>query len=75
MSTMPAEHKNQLRASLLELALACPVHQDNPEDCPLFRLRNMAPAERLAWFNGLNDHDLSYLASYHHVCLANKVSK
>lgn len=65
---MPVQHKDELRASLLELTQACPVHQDNPEDCPLHLLRKMDVPKRLEWFNALSEHDLAYLASYHHVC-------
>ena len=62
--------KHELRKQLSELADACPLHQANPEDCPLFPLRQMKPAKRLRWFNALSEDDLAYLATYHHVCFA-----
>ncbi len=60
---------DELRASLVGLAETCPVHKDNPADCPLFTLRRMEPGDRLRWFNALSEDDLGYLASYHYVCM------
>lgn len=59
-----------LRMQLLDLAETCPLHQGNPEDCPLFPLRKMLPEQRLRWFDALAEDDLIYLAAYHHVCFA-----
>jgi hypothetical protein len=73
MNSMPDEQKQELRANLLELTEACPSHDANPEDCPLFLLRKMKPRKRLQWFNALTDNDLVYLASYHRVCFTTKV--
>ncbi len=73
MNSMPDEQKKELRANLLELTEACPFHDANPEDCPLFRLRKMKPGERLEWFNALTEKDLAYLAAYHRVCFTTKV--
>jgi hypothetical protein len=64
----------ELRASLSELAKNCPVDECNPEDCPLFPLREMQRGERLRWFNALNEDDLRYLAAYHHVCMNLKLT-
>ena len=61
---------DELRAELVNLAKACPVDQCNPEDCPLFTLRQMEVEERMRWVNALEEDDLVYLATYHHVCLA-----
>jgi hypothetical protein len=71
---MPKRKKNELRDSLVGLTEACPFHQDNPEDCPLFQLRKMEPVKRLEWFDALTGDDLAYLATYHHVCFATKVA-
>lgn len=60
---------DELRASLVDLHEKCPVHQDNPEDCPLFPLRRLERSERLRWFNALSETDLGYLATYHCVCM------
>jgi hypothetical protein len=65
----PHEPGSELRANLLELVDACPVHQDNPHDCPLFPLRKMKPATRVQWFKALSRDDLDYLAAYHYACL------
>ena len=73
MNSMPDEQKKELRANLLELTEACPSHDANPEDCPLFLLRKMKPRKRLHWFNALTDNDLVYLATYHRVCFTTKV--
>lgn len=61
--------EDQLLTNLAELSKACPVHESNPEDCPLYPLRKLKPAERLRWLRALSEEDLSYLAAYHHVCL------
>ena len=65
--------QNSARSNLFALSVACPFDQSNPEDCPLFALRQMKPRERLAWFNALNDDDLWYLAAYHNACLNARV--
>ena len=73
MNSMPHQQKNELRANLLALSEACPSHDANPEDCPLFLLRKMKPRNRLQWLNALTDNDLVYLATYHRVCFTTKV--
>jgi hypothetical protein len=65
--------QDTLRDQLSDLTLACPLHRDNPQDCPLFPLRNMPSKKRNQWFAALSDDDLAYLAAYHHVCLAVKL--
>ena len=67
--SVPPVRKEELRASLLELAECCLLGQANPEDCPLFLLRKMDPVKRSQWFNLLSEDDLIYLAAYHQVCL------
>jgi len=62
-----------LRDNLLVLTKACPVDHPNPSDCPLFAVRRMKPKARLRWFHALTEADLSYLATYHHVCLTTKL--
>jgi hypothetical protein len=64
----------ELRASLFSLAVACPVNECNPEDCPLFLVRKMKPAQRLQWLDALSMEDLVYVATYHHVCLKTKLA-
>ena len=65
----------ELRSSVLELSKVCPVDDCNPEDCPLFALRQMEPEQRLEWLRALSQEDLSYLAVYHHVCMRLKTGK
>jgi hypothetical protein len=72
MITVSQLQKEELRDSLLKLALACPVENCNPQDCPLFAVRRMDPGKRLEWFNALSLDRLSYLAAYHHLCMGRK---
>ncbi len=67
------EQQNRLLAKVLPFSLACPFDQTNPQDCPLFRLRKMRPIARSRWLRALPEHDLSYLAAYHQVCLTIRV--
>jgi hypothetical protein len=66
------ERKKALRDNLVVLTEVCPFHRNNPEDCPLFELRKMEPAQRLEWFDALPEDDLAFLATYHHICLSTK---
>lgn len=66
--------RNELRAEFLALSEACPFDHCNPHDCPLFLVRKLKPRDRLRWFDGLGEADLTYLAAYHHVCLATKLN-
>jgi hypothetical protein len=72
-SSRTQARRNELRANLLALSEACPFDHSNPEDCPLFKLRKKKPGERLQWFQALDEDDLVYLATYHHICLTTKV--
>jgi hypothetical protein len=72
-SSRTQARRNELRANLLALSEACPFDHSNPEDCPLFKLRKKKPGERLQWFHALDEDDLAYLATYHHICLTTKV--
>jgi hypothetical protein len=65
----------ELRASLVSIAYCCPVDSCNPEDCPLFLLRKLPPADRVAWLDGLNMADAQYLSFYHHVCMRLKLEQ
>ncbi len=66
--------KRALRHELLAIMRACPFQSANPEDCPLYKLREMEPQLRSQWLDALSAADLSYLISYHQVCLATKLS-
>jgi hypothetical protein len=39
----------------------------------LFKLRKIKPRERVQWFHALDENDLVYLTTYHHICLTTKV--
>ena len=69
MPSLSSSSVDDLRAGLLEILNACPVEQCNPPDCPLFRVRNMTPRQRLRWFTSLDHADVEYLASYHYACM------
>jgi hypothetical protein len=73
LKTASQRGKDELRANLISLAEACPVDECNPVDCPLYLLRKMKPKQRLQWFNALDEEDLLYLATYHHICMNIKV--
>ena len=62
-----------LRDNLLRLVQQCPVELSNPEDCPLFAVRQARPARRLRWFNDLTEDDLVYLNTYHCICAHLKI--
>jgi len=64
---------DELRANLLDLAEDCPMDHCNPDDCPLFAVRLLNRAERRRWIETLEEDDLAYLATYHHVCLSTKL--
>jgi hypothetical protein len=67
------KQKKALRDNLVELCDVCPFHQENPEDCPLFELRKLKPAQRLEWLDALPEEDLVFLATYHQICLSTKI--
>jgi len=74
LKTTSRRSKDELRASLLSLTKTCPVDGCNPKDCPLYSLRKMEPMQRLQWFYALDEDDLAYLATYHHICMNIKVA-
>ncbi|MCU0770552.1 MAG: hypothetical protein MUE94_02115 [Verrucomicrobia bacterium] len=68
--TAPSDQtSDQLRAGLTQVMESCPVDRCNPQDCPLFHLREMEREARVRWFNALHESDLQYLAAYHFVCM------
>ena len=72
-SSVFGHQKKELRAYFLELLDQCPCGHSNPEDCPLFRLRQASRAEQERWLDSLTNEDAAYLAAYHHVCAGTKV--
>lgn len=75
MKTAPHTNTARLRRTLLPLAENCPADPANPADCPLHALREKTPAQRLQWFAELTADDLTYLASYCHVCMNLKLGE
>ena len=68
------QEKRILRDELLGLITACPFGKYEPEDCPMFALQQMEPKQCSRWLDALTEGDLSYLASYHQVCLGMKLA-
>ena len=73
MIAMPQHHRAKLLDSIRQLAKGCPVDQSNPADCPLFAIRQLNRTQRMKLFHTLTDDDLSYLASYHCICMEIKL--
>lgn len=57
----------------MELIHGCPLDLCNPEDCPLYQVRQLSYNRRIEWFNALPPEDLEYLAAYHYVCMKVKL--
>ena len=74
MATISHPLKDELRASLRSLVKSCPAGESNPKDCPLYLLRQVENPRRWGLFNALNEDDLVYLATYHHICLNTKTA-
>jgi hypothetical protein len=74
LKTVSQRGTDELRANLFSLTEACPVDKRNPEDCPLYLLRKMKPRQQGRWLIALNEDDLVFLATYHHVCMNIKVA-
>ena len=72
MKALNEQKRAELLDNILNLAMSCPVDKCNPEDCPLYKVRQMEVAMRLRWFDNLTDEDLIYLSAYHQVCMRTK---
>lgn len=57
----------------MELLDNCPVELCDPEDCPLYQVRQLNYHRRTEWFKAVTTEDLEYLAAYHHVCMKLKL--
>lgn len=73
MNTMSEQKRSELLDNILDVVMNCPVDHCNPDDCPLFRVRQLDLASRLVWFKSLSDEDLAYLNAYHFVCMKTKL--
>jgi hypothetical protein len=72
MTHLPPKDRQALIAYVVGLAVACPINQDNPVDCPLHELRSQSFQDRLKWVKALDDESLYLLAQHHCSCLAAK---
>ena len=55
-------------ALLMGLAVACPVGQDNPADCPLHEVRDLPLIQRVAWVKARTQDEVKNILSYHRTC-------
>ncbi len=60
--------RTRLQSLAFDLTKRCPALGGNPGDCPLFGVRQLTPARRRRWLEGLTDEDLRYLSLYHQLC-------
>lgn len=54
--------------------LRCPVGE-NPEDCPLYAVRQWPLEKRVAWLESKSDDDVLELYNYHTNCLEQKLAE
>jgi hypothetical protein len=73
MTPLSPQERAELLDSVLQVAMQCPVDQTNPVACPLYAIRKLDLPQRIRWFYHLSDDELSYLASYHCVCMKTKM--
>lgn len=68
---MTAQNRKRIteRISLFGLIFSCPFDKGNPEGCQLHNLRNLDPAERLAWVRSLSDDQAAEYIESHRRCL------
>jgi hypothetical protein len=72
MIHLPPDNREALVAYIVGLAVACPMNQDNPSQCPFHEWRQKSMNERYTWINSLSDGELRRLANHHCSCLATK---
>jgi hypothetical protein len=72
MIALDEQKRAELRDNILSLAMSCPVAHCNPDDCPLYRIRQLELSSRLEWFRNLTDEELIYLNTYHFICMKTK---
>lgn len=53
---------------LVELAVACPVKRDNPDDCPLHELRMLPMAGRFEWAKTRTREEAKAILAAHASC-------
>ena len=60
------------KSRIMGLLVACPIHQDNPADCPLHALRTQPMRNRYSWMNELPPLQVQCLMEQHGACFARK---
>jgi hypothetical protein len=78
MKNQDSEETFQQKAQAARLALhgrilRCPVG-DNPEDCPLYSIRQWPIEERITWLKSKTDEEVVALYEQHMACLKKKTS-
>ena len=73
MKTESQQKHEKLREHILRLEMECPLHHDNPHDCPLYEVRKMDLPQRQRWLESLTPENVSFLQAYHFVCLKTKL--
>ena len=64
---------DEKRKALLGLLKACPVKGDNPENCPLHRIRNDEHHMQIAWISTQSEYELDRIIGYHGNCYSHKL--
>lgn len=72
MTFHPPIGRPALQAYVAGLAVACPLGQNNPCECPLHRIRLMSLHERFDWVNALSDEHLTAFTQHHRNCIQSK---
>lgn len=61
------------RKALLGLLKQCPAEGDNPENCPLHRIRKDEPHMQVAWASTQTESELDRIIGYHGNCYSRKL--
>ncbi len=64
-----------LRTLVFGLTVTCPFSNDNPSDCPLYKVRQLSLKERKSWVNGLTNEECKETYERHVKCLNVKESR
>lgn len=71
MRQLPSDHES-LYAYVVALTMACPLNQDNPPGCPLYKVRLEPGIDRIKWVKSLGTDRLRNIAEQHCACLRAK---
>ena len=72
---MKGKTDDLIKAHIFGLTMACPYTGDNPNDCPLFKIRQLPLSERGAWVEDLTEEECRSYYQYHTLCLSKKEHK